>query len=129
MSSDSTGNSPLNHSSLIIHHSSLVLLCAALLAAGTPADAQQYPTRPVRVLIPFTAGSAADIIARAMEPALRDRLRQPLVIDNRGGAGGNIAAELTAKSTPDGHTISNPKYRSGRRWSRRQAPASIDVEG
>jgi len=57
------------------------------------------------VLIPFTAGSAADIIARAMEPAMRERLGQPFVIDNRGGAGGNIAAELTAKATPDGYTI------------------------
>ena len=71
--------------------------CAAL--------AQQYPARPVRVLIPFTAGSAADIIARAMEPAMRERLGQPLVIDNRGGAGGNIAAEMAAKATPDGYTI------------------------
>ena len=74
-----------------------VASCAAL--------AQPYPSRPVRVLIPFTPGSAADIIARAMEPALRQRLGQPLVIDNRGGAGGNIAAELTAKANPDGHTV------------------------
>jgi tripartite-type tricarboxylate transporter receptor subunit TctC len=80
-----------------------VLIWLALLSLPSPA--QQYPARPVRVLIPFTAGSAADIIARAMEPALRQRLGQPLVIDNRGGAGGNIAAELTAKATPDGHTI------------------------
>ena len=64
--------------------------------------AQPYPSRPVRVLIPFTAGSAADIIARAMEPAMRERLGQPFVIDNRGGAGGNIAAEMTAKETADG---------------------------
>ena len=63
---------------------------------------QAYPTRPVRVLIPFTAGSAADIIARAMEPAMRERLGQPFVIDNRGGVGGNIAAEMTAKETADG---------------------------
>ena len=80
-----------------------VLACLALVALPLPA--QQYPARPVRVLIPFTAGSAADIIARAMEPALRQRLGQPLVIDNRGGAGGNIAAELAAKATPDGYTI------------------------
>jgi tripartite-type tricarboxylate transporter receptor subunit TctC len=59
----------------------------------------------VRVLIPFPAGSAADIIARAMEPQMREKLGQSLVIDNRGGAGGNIAAELAAKSTPDGYTI------------------------
>lgn len=81
----------------------LVLL--SLVVISCPALAQQYPARPIRILIPFTAGSAADIIARAMEPTLRDKLGQSLVIDNRGGAGGNIAAELTAKSAPDGYTI------------------------
>ena len=74
------------------------LLCLVSCAAL----AQQYPARPVRVLIPFTAGSAADIIARAMEPAMRERLGQPFVIDNRGGAAGNIAAEMAAKETADG---------------------------
>jgi len=81
----------------------LGLLLLAIAAA--PAHAQNYPSRPIRVLIPFTAGSAADIIARAMEPSMRERLGQPLVIDNRGGAGGNIAAELAAKATPDGYTV------------------------
>jgi tripartite-type tricarboxylate transporter receptor subunit TctC len=79
-----------------------LLLCAALSSA---AHAQQYPSRPVRMLIPFTAGSAADIIARAMEPQLREKLGQAVVIDNRGGAGGNIAADMTAKSAPDGYTL------------------------
>ena len=79
-------------------------LCLLALVS-IPAFAQTYPARPIRVLIPFTAGSAADIIARAMEPSMREKLGQPLVIDNRGGAGGNIAAEMTAKSTPDGYTI------------------------
>jgi tripartite-type tricarboxylate transporter receptor subunit TctC len=72
---------------------------------STLATAQTYPNRPLRVLIPFTAGSAADIIARAMEPAMRERLGQAMVIDNRGGAGGNIAAELTAKAPADGYTL------------------------
>ena len=81
------------------------LALLSLVLVSLPAPAQQYPTRAIRVLIPFTAGSAADIIARAMEPTLRDKLGQSLVIDNRGGAGGNIAAELTAKSAPDGYTI------------------------
>jgi tripartite-type tricarboxylate transporter receptor subunit TctC len=80
---------------------SFLLACAVSCAAL----AQPYPSRPVRVLIPFTAGSAADIIARAMEPAMRDKLGQPFVIDNRGGAGGNIAAEMTAKASPDGYTV------------------------
>jgi tripartite-type tricarboxylate transporter receptor subunit TctC len=69
------------------------------------AHAQNYPSRPVRMLIPFTAGSAADIIARAMEPQLREKLGQAVVIDNRGGAGGNIAAELCAKALPDGYSL------------------------
>ncbi len=78
----------------------LMLACVSFAAAS-----QAYPNRPIRMMIPFPAGSAADIIARAIEPALRERLGQPIVIDNRGGAGGNICAELTAKSAPDGYTL------------------------
>ena len=81
----------------------IVLLAGAAIAAN--AVAQQYPARPVRIYIPFTAGSAADIIARALEPQMREKLGQSLIIDNRGGAGGNIAAELTAKSPADGYSI------------------------
>ncbi|MEQ1774816.1 MAG: tripartite tricarboxylate transporter substrate binding protein [Burkholderiales bacterium] len=80
-------------------------LLAGLSMVTLPAFAQQYPTRPIRMLIPFTVGSAADIIARVMDPAMRERLGQPIVMDNRGGAGGNIAAELLAKSPADGYTL------------------------
>jgi tripartite-type tricarboxylate transporter receptor subunit TctC len=87
----------------------ILLALSSWTAAGAqqsaPAPAQGYPSRPVRVLIPFPAGSAADIIARAMEPRMRELLGQSLVVDNRGGAGGNIAADLAAKSAPDGYTI------------------------
>jgi tripartite-type tricarboxylate transporter receptor subunit TctC len=79
-------------------------LLAGIAIAAT-ANAQQYPSRPIRVYIPFTAGSAADIVMRAMEPQMREKLGQSLIIDNRGGAGGNIAAELTAKSPADGYTV------------------------
>jgi tripartite-type tricarboxylate transporter receptor subunit TctC len=81
--------------------------CALLLCilVSAPLFAQQYPNRPVRIIIPFPVGSAADIIARAMEPQMRERLGQPLVVDNRGGAAGNIAGELTARATPDGYTV------------------------
>src|SRR5262245_7308200 len=92
-----------HHPSPVTRHRYVAALAVALICGS--ASAQTYPARPVRMLIPFTAGSAADIIARAMEPAMRGRLGQPLVIDNRAGAGGNIAAELTVKATPDGHTI------------------------
>ncbi len=81
------------------------LIFALLTGTSVSAAAQQFPSRAIRILIPFTAGSAADIIARALEPALRERLGQPVVIDNRGGAGGNIAAELVAKSPADGYTL------------------------
>ena len=81
----------------------VVFLLLVFIACSAPA--QQFPARPIRILIPFTAGSAADIIVRAMEPAMRERLGYSLVIDNRGGAGGNIAAEMCAKSAPDGYTI------------------------
>ncbi len=76
---------------------------AIIMSCANVAVAQNFPNRAVRMLIPFTVDSAADVIARAMEPAMRERLGQPLVIDNR--AGGNIAAELTAKSPADGYTI------------------------
>ena len=82
-----------------------VLLTGACTTVSMSAYAQQYPTRPIRMLIPFTAGSAADVIARAMEPAMRERLGQALIMDNRGGAGGNIAAEIVAKSPADGYTL------------------------
>jgi tripartite-type tricarboxylate transporter receptor subunit TctC len=82
-----------------------LLLTVVFASAAITASAQQYPARPVRVYIPFTAGSAADIIMRALEPQMREKLGQSFIIDNRGGAGGNIAAELTAKSPADGYSI------------------------
>lgn len=84
------------------------LLCFAIsigAVIAAPVHAQPYPARAVRVYIPFTAGSAADIIMRAMEPQMREKLGQSFIIDNRGGTGGNIAAELTAKSVADGYTV------------------------
>jgi len=81
-------------------------LCLCLLALiPTAAFGQNYPARPIRVLVPFGIGGPSDIIARVMEPAMREKLGVALVIDNRSGAGGNIATEITAKSTPDGYTI------------------------
>src|SRR5258706_4448028 len=81
------------------------LLTILLPIADLKENAHPYPARTVRVYIPFTAGSAADIIMRALEPQMREKLGQSFIIDNRGGAGGNIAAELTAKSPADGYSI------------------------
>ncbi len=84
------------------------LAIATLLVAAAPAFAQapvKYPSRPVRILVPFVPGGATDFIARIVQPGLTDELRQPNVIDNRPGAAGNIAVEMAARSTPDGHTV------------------------
>ena len=67
--------------------------------------AQSYPTKPVRIVVPFTAGSATDILARTVGQKLSELWGQPVVIDNRPGAGGTIGATIVAKSPPDGYTL------------------------
>ncbi|MGH8620853.1 MAG: tripartite tricarboxylate transporter substrate binding protein [Burkholderiales bacterium] len=81
------------------------LLCAALAAVTSAAAAQQYPVRPVRFVLGFAPGGASDTMARAIGTQLSEGLGQPVVIDNRAGAGGNIAAEIVARSAPDGYTM------------------------
>jgi len=81
-----------------------LIALAAALAGAVPAHAQ-YPTRPIRLLVPFAAGSANDIVGRIIGPPLSEVLGRPVVIDNRPGAAGNIGAELAANSPPDGYTV------------------------
>src|SRR5499427_5687786 len=78
---------------------------AALPALPRTAWAQAYPSRPVRVIVPFPAGQATDTIARLMGQSLSERLGQSFVIENRTGAGGNIGAESVVRATPDGYTL------------------------
>ena len=77
----------------------------ALLPLAKPALAQEYPSRPIRLLVGFAAGGSTDVFARAIAPRLQALLGQPVVIENRPGAGGNIATEATARSAPDGYTL------------------------
>ncbi len=79
--------------------------CAALFIAAGAASAQGYPTKPVRIVVPFAAGGAVDTLARIVSPKMGDVLHQPVIIDNRPGAGGNLGADVVAKSAPDGYTI------------------------
>src|SRR5438034_11567856 len=69
------------------------------------AFAQGYPNRPVRMIIPFAPGGASDFVGRIMQPKMGELLGQPIVVENKPGAAGNIGAEAAAKSSPDGYTI------------------------
>jgi tripartite-type tricarboxylate transporter receptor subunit TctC len=78
---------------------------AALPAVSRIARAQAYPTRPVRIIVGFAAGGAADVFARLIGQWLSERLSQQFVVENRTGAGSNLAIEAVAKSQPDGYTL------------------------
>ena len=83
------------------------LAVAALLAASLPlaGNAQTYPTKPVHLIVPFAPGGGSDFIARLVAQKLGERIGQPVIIENKPGAGGNVGAELAVKSPPDGYTL------------------------
>jgi tripartite-type tricarboxylate transporter receptor subunit TctC len=78
---------------------------AAMLAGASPVVAQSYPSRPVKVVVPFAAGGPLDLVGRAVFEKLSASLKQPFVMENRTGAGGNIGTEAAAKAAPDGYTL------------------------
>ena len=82
-----------------------IAVALGLIACTFTASAADYPTRPVRVIVPFGAGSATDVVARTIGQNLGEALGQAMVIDNRAGANGTIGAELAAKSPKDGYTL------------------------
>ena len=86
----------------IILRSSAFILCCALASA---ACAQQYPSKPIRILVAYTPAGTTDILARAIGQKMSEAWGQPVIVDNRPGANGNIGTELAARATPDGYTI------------------------
>ncbi len=84
-----------------------LLSCAMALTASlsVPAFAQEYPAAPIHIVIPYAPGGGSDILARPVGIYIEASLKQPVVIDNKGGAGGNIGAEFVARSTPNGYTL------------------------
>src|SRR6516162_8829904 len=86
-----------------------LLFCAIVVSgwdfAATNADAQNYPTRPVTVVIPFAAGSASDVVSRIILDRMAKTMGQPFIVDNRPDAGGNTGTAAVARATPDGYTL------------------------
>src|SRR5438046_5968571 len=82
-----------------------MLLIAAMAGSIASASAQDYPSRPIRLLHGFAAGGAADTLSRIIADGLSKKLGQPIIVEAKPGAGGNIAADAIAKAAPDGYTI------------------------
>lgn len=83
----------------------LLVAIALLWNGATAAQQVNYPSKPIRLIVAYAAGSSADLLARAMEPVLSERLRQQIIIENRPGAAGNAGIDAVAKSAPDGYTL------------------------
>lgn len=92
---------PMNRSLLLTAATAGVLL-------GLPAAAQGWPAKPIRFIVPFAAGGVTDVVARAVTPRLSEALGQPILIDNRGGAGGTLGTAIGARAAPDGYTFVTP---------------------
>src|SRR5688572_32593669 len=83
----------------------LIALALASALLALPASAQNYPDKPIRIIVPFTPGSATDVTARALAAVMSKNLGQTVIVENKPGAGGTIGANQVAKAAPDGYTL------------------------
>jgi tripartite-type tricarboxylate transporter receptor subunit TctC len=88
-----------------LFHTVSLILSIALMGAAPAASAQQYPSKPIRLIIPFPPAGATDVLGRALGQKLSEAMGQPVVVENRPGAGSTIGSELVAKAAPDGYTL------------------------
>jgi len=89
----------------MVKNTACIILFGISVLYAVPGSAQGYPAKPVRIIVGFSAGSTTDLIGRVLAAKMADGLGQPVVVDNRPGAGANIAAELVSKAPPDGDTV------------------------
>src|SRR5688500_15987212 len=99
------GRIPGTKESKMLRSTVASLSAAALVALPSAAIGQAYPAKPVRMVVPFPAGGATDIVGRLIAQKLTEAFAQQVIVDNRGGAGGTIGSDLAAKAPPDGYTI------------------------
>ena len=95
----------LTHRSHFRRRGTLAILIGGLALSTGALNAQEWPSRPVRIVVPYPAGGAVDIVTRALADRLSAQWRQPVVVENKAGAGGVIGADSVSKATPDGHTL------------------------
>src|SRR5262245_35454428 len=82
-----------------------VITCVSAMLAVSPGLAQSWPDRPIKIIAPFPAGGLVDVLARALGDEMAKSLHQPVIVENRPGAGGNVGAEFVARASPDGYTL------------------------
>jgi tripartite-type tricarboxylate transporter receptor subunit TctC len=82
----------------------MIIAWLLLLAAPTPGQAQDFPTRPIRIVIPYSPGSVADVFARIVAQNMQEQWKGSIVVESKSGANGSIAAEEVARAAPDGYT-------------------------
>jgi len=90
---------------MTLNRRTVLLASGALATVGLPAMAQSFPSKPIKLIVPYPPGGSSDIIARSISQPLSEALKQSVIVENRPGANGNLGADFVAKSAPDGHTL------------------------
>jgi tripartite-type tricarboxylate transporter receptor subunit TctC len=90
---------------MFLHHLFRVLAAGLLCVSAAAATAQSFPSKPIRLVVPYPPGGGTDIMARLLAEPLKEDLGQPVIVENRPGAGGALGAAEVARSAPDGHTL------------------------